>query len=184
MPLEARPCSDANTVNCLRDAPAVPPQTTRDPRTTRLSPMYATHFKLNGRLFAPGIAQDDAWFVDERDADAGLPAAVALSAPDSVLVLVGPPGVGKTAYAAQALRASAGPAGAPPPATASRARQPGAVRRGFGLRSRGRGAAVIRHGRNHCVRAPARLGERVCRPPSAPNTLAAGTGSRRDPRDL
>src|SRR5690606_8668992 len=48
------------------------------------------------------------WFVDERDEDVGLPAAVALAAPDSVLVLVGPPGVGKTAYAAQALRTSAG----------------------------------------------------------------------------
>ena len=58
--------------------------------------MYATHFNLNGRLFASGIAQDDARFVDEREEEAGLPAAVALSAPDSVLVLLGPPGVGKT----------------------------------------------------------------------------------------
>jgi len=70
--------------------------------------MYATHFKLNGPLLAPGIAQDDARFVDERDADQGLPAAIALSAPDSVLVLVGPPGVGKTAFAAHALRTATG----------------------------------------------------------------------------
>lgn len=70
--------------------------------------MYATHFKLNGRLFAPGIAQDDARFVDERDADQGLPAAVALSAPDSVLVLLGRPGIGKTTFAANALRTATG----------------------------------------------------------------------------
>ena len=70
--------------------------------------MYATHFGLTGRLFAPGIAQDDATFVDDRAEDEGLPAAAALSAPDAVLVLVGPPGVGKTTFAARTLRTATG----------------------------------------------------------------------------
>jgi general secretion pathway protein A len=69
--------------------------------------MYATHFELNGRPFQTAVAQDTV-FIGDPDAHAALllHARIALSSPDSALLLLGPPGVGKTTLAAQALRAS------------------------------------------------------------------------------
>src|SRR5690606_6470580 len=59
----------------------------------------------------------------------------------------------------------------------------GAARRVFGLPETGRGVPGIHKGRNHCVRAPGRLGKSIFRKQTDQNNLAAGTGSQRDPRN-
>ena len=68
--------------------------------------MYPQHFGLDRRLFAGGIAQDDAMFVGDLQRSATEHMSVALAAADSAVVLHGPPGVGKTTLAAHAMRSS------------------------------------------------------------------------------
>lgn len=87
--------------------------------------MYATHFGLDGPLFRSGVAQDETLLVGDPDAYADLTthARIALSTPDAAIVLLGPPGVGKTTQAGAVLRAVMGSARAAvvwlrtPPAT-------------------------------------------------------------------
>ncbi|HEX7079992.1 MAG TPA: AAA family ATPase [Gammaproteobacteria bacterium] len=67
--------------------------------------MYARHFGLERRLFA-GIAHDEAVFIGDAQRTAAEYMRIGLGAPDSVVVLHGPPGVGKTTLAANALRSS------------------------------------------------------------------------------
>lgn len=74
--------------------------------------MYPTHFELDRPLFPAGIAQDETMLVGDPTAHADLMthARIALSTPDAAVVLLGPPGVGKTTQAGAALRAASGSA--------------------------------------------------------------------------
>ena len=66
--------------------------------------MYHVHFGLEKRVFDDGIAQDAAVFLGARQQNIVADCSVALSSSDSVVVLTGRPGTGKTTLAGTALR--------------------------------------------------------------------------------
>jgi general secretion pathway protein A len=68
--------------------------------------MYLRHFGLDKPLFDDGIARDSAVFIGDAERDALGHAALALTSRDSILVLSGPPGIGKTTFAAAAVGAA------------------------------------------------------------------------------
>jgi general secretion pathway protein A len=68
--------------------------------------MYEAHFGLNKPLFPTGIAQESAVFFSARHQQFAASIKLALTMPDSAVVLTGPAGVGKTTLIASALRAT------------------------------------------------------------------------------
>lgn len=94
-------------MNRLRESVTARPQTIGFPNDARL-PMYTTHFELDRPLFHAGIAQDDRMLIPDRHRQRALElqARIALSTPDAAIVLLGPPGIGKTTQAAALQRAS------------------------------------------------------------------------------
>ena len=69
--------------------------------------MYLTHFGLDKTVFDDGIARDESVFLCTADRAALKHAEMALASRDSVIVLHGPPGTGKTVFAATAIGATA-----------------------------------------------------------------------------
>jgi type II secretory pathway predicted ATPase ExeA len=69
--------------------------------------MYHEHFGLEQSLFEGGIAHDSGVFFGDGQARAAAALTVALTLRDSVAVVVGPAGVGKTTIASHTLRAMA-----------------------------------------------------------------------------
>jgi len=67
--------------------------------------MYREHFRLRQPLFEDGIAQDAQVFMTTAQNQVAANLAVALTLRDSVAVLTGPAGVGKTTLASHTLRA-------------------------------------------------------------------------------
>lgn len=68
--------------------------------------MYLGHFGLDRPLFDDGIARDGAVFIGSAHRDTLTHASLALTSRDAVLVLTGPPGIGKTTMAAAAIGAA------------------------------------------------------------------------------
>lgn len=68
--------------------------------------MYRQHFGLTKPLFDDGIAQDSAVFLDTAQRAAMSHVPIALASRDSAILLCGPPGTGKTTFAAAAIRTS------------------------------------------------------------------------------
>lgn len=68
--------------------------------------MYRQHFGLTKALFGDGIAQDAAVFLDTAQRAAMNHVSIALASRDSAILLCGPPGIGKTTFAAAAIRTS------------------------------------------------------------------------------
>lgn len=66
--------------------------------------MYEAHFGLEKSLFGGGIAHESAVFMGPRQQQIAAKFGVALTTYDSVIVLTGPAGVGKTTLTAAALR--------------------------------------------------------------------------------
>ncbi len=68
--------------------------------------MYQAHFSLKRRPFEGGIAQDAAVYLGPREQRLLGAVKVALTTPDSAIVLTGPAGIGKTTLISAALRAT------------------------------------------------------------------------------
>ena len=67
--------------------------------------MYQAHFGLHRHLFEDGIAQDADVYLGAAERAAAADLTVALTLRDSIAVITGPAGIGKTTIAAHALRA-------------------------------------------------------------------------------